>query len=227
MLKRIEDNDGWRWYTHGNQLRPDDMFAGVTGILQVAVPEKLKNYFVNNSATKQEKTLQTTGDIGTAIHDLIERDLKGEEITPPKELEKPFSRWQELKKEHNIKAKSLETMVCSQKYGFAGTFDGFGEYDGRPMMWDIKTGYVGVKAGWQMAAYRLAALEMNLIPPETGMVVFNIKRDGSVAKPLVYEHIDWALKSFVCTYEIWKSFNFYKLDRLKWPYLKDNSLKVL
>lgn len=228
ILTRITDSEGWRWYSHGDELRSDDMYAGVTGILEVAVDQKLKSYFVKNSANKQEKRLTETGDIGTAIHDLIERDLKGETVAISNPaLREPFNRWLECKDKHKIKAYKTETMVLSKKYGFAGTFDIYGEIDGKPAIMDVKTGFVGVKAGWQIAAYRLAALEMGLVDPECGMAALSIKRDGSLGTPFIYEHIDWCTKSFLSCFEVFKALYFTKLNKLEWPWLKISSLAAL
>lgn len=227
-LTRISDSDGWRWYSHGDELTSSDMYAGVTGILECAVDQKLKTYFVKNSANKQTKRLIETGDIGTEIHNLIEQDLNGHTvaITNP-ETKEPFERWLECKAKHKIKAYRTETMVLSRKYGFAGTFDIYGEIDGKPSVMDIKTGWLGVKAGWQIAAYRLAALEMGLVDTDCGMAAINIKRDGSVGQPFVYEHIDWCTKSFLSCFEVWKALYFGKLNKLEWPWLKVSSLAAL
>jgi len=227
VLSRVKDDDEFRWYSTSGRLEPQNMYAGVTGILEVAVPQKLKKYFVNNSKGKQEKVLEQTGDIGTAIHKLVEDDLNGLQVTVSSELEPAFNQWLILKKKHDIKVIKTEQMVLSEKYGFAGTLDNLIEFEGQPMVGDIKTGFFGVKAGWQIAAYRLAALEMGLITPDFGMVGISIHREGKPGVAFKYEHINWCLKSFVSCFEVWKSLNFTKLNKINWPWLKVSSLGAL
>jgi len=227
VLRRVEDVDGWRWYSHGDILRAEDMYAGVTGILDIAVPASLKKYFVDNSKNKQEKRLTETGNIGSDIHTCVEIDLSGgkPDLT---ELTKPaFDQWLILKDKHKIKAFSTETMVYSPKYGFAGTYDIYGEFEGKPCVMDIKTGFFSVKAGWQMAAYRHAAIELGLIPKDAGMVGIQVHRDGRIGQPFIFQHLDWCLKSFVSCFEVWKALYFTKLNKIEWPWLKVSSLDAL
>lgn len=217
IASRDTVEDGERVYRVKNK---ETYFPSVTSILDVATPKSLKTWMKNKSAAFQEKTLERTANIGTKIHEAIELDLKGlvPEITP--DIEPAFNEWIKLKLLHDIKAEFTEIPVYSLKYGYAGTIDILGTYDSQPCIMDIKTGFVGVKAGWQMAAYLLACLELQMVKPQgLGMVAISVHRDGKVGQPFKYQHIDWCLDSFAAAFKIYKSFNFTQLHKDNWEYL--------
>lgn len=216
--QREEDGDGWRWYNAGGQR-----YISVTQVLDVAVHQKLKNWFVNNTKEKIENKLQVTADIGSRIHKAIENDLNNvsQEITD--DIAAPFDKWLTLKHAHKIKAESTEKVVYSKHFGFAGTADIVGWFDDKRCVMDVKTGFYNIKAGWQMAAYR-EALNENEEWVE-GMVGLSIKRDGSIAEPFVYSHYNFCLERFFSCLEVFKGLYFAKLQKLEWPWLHSNSLK--
>lgn len=220
-IKRIEDENGWRWYCQeGQEGSPANWYASVTNILSVAVPEQLKKYFQDNSKAKQEKVLTQTAEIGSLIHSMIERDLKDQAVAITAETEKPFHNWLELKEKHRIRAKHTELFIHSDRHGFAGTADIVGEFDGKECVMDIKTGFFSVKAGWQLGAYRMALQEMNIVNPECGMVGIQIHRDGSTGKPFVYEHYQFCEKTFLACLQVFRGLYFTKLNKMGWKYLK-------
>lgn len=224
-LKRIEDEDGWRWYVKDGDA-VNHQYISVTEVLSCLVPQKLKNFFINNSKSNVTKIQESTADLGTRIHSIIEADLTGQNIMLEDDTKEPFERWLELKEKHSIQAIETELSVYSDKLGIAGTLDIYGLFEGRPAIMDIKTGYYDVKAGFQMAAYKQAFEEMN---GENGnsIVGLSVKRDGSQAKAYVYEHENWCLKSFIACLEAFKALYFYKLDKMKWPWLHKNSMEIL
>ncbi len=226
MIRRIEDSDGWRFYTEDDAI-DGRKYISVTKILDCAVPEKLQQYMKKNSANAQAKRMTETADIGTAIHALVENDLKGIEQEIPTHLASPFRLWQETRKKHNIKPMHTEIMCVSRKYGFAGTCDMVAEIDGVKCVADLKTGFFSTKAGFQISAYRMALIEMGIIDDSYGMAGIQIKRDGSGATVFKYEHLDWCLKAFVSCFEVWKSLYFTKLNKMEWPFLHVNSLEAL
>lgn len=220
---REQDIDKFRWYNRDGQK-----YISVTAVLDVAQHYKLTNWFKNNSKNKIAKTKDSTATTGKELHALIEKDLNGEDLVIPEAYEKPFENWQKLKSEKSIKAKATELMVVSKKYGFAGQLDSLieGKFKKPLNIADLKTGRFGIKTGWQMAAYRQAAIEDLEIPPDTlGMVGINVHRDGQTANIFEYEHIFPCFEAFLSCLEIFKMLYFNKLNKMKWPYLKDNGLK--
>lgn len=221
-MRRI-DTDLGRFYKDddGNQ------YVGVTTVLEVAVSKTLKKYFTNNSAASQEKRLKETGATGTRLHEIMQADLMGEVVAGLNEAElKCFEQWLKLKKEEGIVAATsdIEVQVVSKLFGFAGTIDMIGMHKGRRCIMDIKTGSYSVKAGWQMAMYRLAFKEQygELLP----VVGLSIHRDGKPAKSFEYQHYEFTERMGLCCLEIFKGLYFTKLKEMGWDYLTENSLKV-
>ncbi len=223
MLKRITDPDGWRFYVE-DESKPEDWLISVTRVLEVYTPQRLKQYFINNSKAKQEKVLKETADIGTKIHADIEAKHKNE-TTDNTGIDQTIENWLALKQKHNIKAVHSELYLGSQAMGVAGTVDLIMEFDGKLAVADIKTGFFGKKAGMQMACYRAIAIENGLCDESVGMVGISVHRDGRVAEPFVYEHFGWCFKGFLACLELFKDENFAKLTKQNWKWLHDNSFK--
>ena len=216
-LSRFDTPVG-RVYTESyDAFKQGDFYVSVTTILEVAVPKKLTDYMKKNSAASQEKRLQETADIGSRIHKLIELDLKGEEVIPDPDCAAAFDKWSTLRHEHNIEATETEQLVYSE-LGYAGTADIIGTFDDKPALMDIKTGWYGVKAGWQMAAYREAWMSLKNIE-ELGLVGIQIKRDGSTGKPFVYEHYDFCFNRFLDCLGIFKGLYYNQLAKMNWKFL--------
>lgn len=221
MLNRIKDDKDDRWYCKEGTIGPDD-YIGVTSVLDIAVPKQLKKYFVNNSAAKQTKRLQETGDLGTAIHNEIEANLNDTTIAEPRlDCIPAMKAWKTWRASNEIKTIQTETIVWSDKLGYAGTFDFIANINGVKYLGDIKTGFFSVKAGWQMMAYKLAAIEMGILEPETKLVGVQVPRDGTEVKTYFYEHEDWLKDSWLSCFQLWKALNFTNLNKSNWKYLKN------
>lgn len=227
-LKRREDTDGWRWYTDTDKT--SEWFISCTKCLDSWVPDRVKKYMKKNSEAKQNKVLQQTADIGTAIHAAIEADLKGNEPILKSfdesgewNIEKPFANWLKMKKDYSITATHSEMTLYSEKMGVAGTADLIGTFSGKPALLDIKTGFYGIKAGPQMVAYLTMAKDLGIVGPDCGLVGLHIHRDGEVSKPVVYEHYDWVFKTFTSALELFKADHFYKLKDMDWKWLYANA----
>lgn len=228
-IQRLEDEDGIRWYEDINTGRK---YISVTHVLSYAMHPKLKNWFVNNSKNKINKTLEVASNLGTILHSIVENDLSNKATVIDKlkypdlsdeqvfQLKQAFDNWISTKEEHSIEAKYTELMICSDEFGFAGSMDIFGTFDEKPAIMDLKTGRYDMKAGWQMAAYRRAAIEAGLAEEELGMVGIQVKRDGSEANTFIYSHYDFCFNKFLACMELFKAFNFYKLEKMGWPWLK-------
>lgn len=220
-LVRLEDGDGWRWYTDEEGQK----YISVTQVLDVAMHFRLKKWLANTSVKKAKETKYKTANLGTRFHNMVERDLTGQHVVCPAELKMPYENWQKLKSEKNIKAFKTEQMVNSTVYGYAGSLDIFGTFEDRACIMDIKTGRYDVKAGWQLAAYRQAFLEgSGYKKEELGMVGLQVHREGKDVNTFVYEHIDFCFERFLCCLEIFKGLYFYKLNKMKWPWLQHRSL---
>lgn len=171
-IERGEDERGWRWYeVDGVKL------ISVTQVLDVIQHFQLSNWFKNNSANKIQKVKDATASFGSSMHKIVEMDLQNDQHGTEKkitidnpELAKGYENWTKLKNDNHIQSTHTETMVYSLKYGFAGQLDSIGTFKFKNppnahrthAVQDLKTGRFSIKTGWQIAAYRRAAIEMGI-----------------------------------------------------------------
>lgn len=221
-FERVQDENGKRWYKCGEQMYPS-----VTTVLDCINHIKLQNYFKNNSKAKIEKVRAETADFGSKLHHLIEMDLKGTQVKIDHDgLRKCFENWTTVKKEKSISATHTELVVVSHKYGFAGSADIIGSYNGKTCVMDLKTGWYGVKAGYQMAAYRQAAIEMGIVDKSCGLAGIQIHRDGSKVATFEYEHIDFCFRRFLYALECFKGLYFNEISKMNAAWLKTDAVET-
>lgn len=218
---RITDADDWRFYACAEDLQnPSRWMPGYTTITDIVVPKFLKNYFIRTDPEKQAQRKRETADMGNLLHDLIEKDLTTglADLDIPDEAKPALESWGKLKADFGITAQRTELAVWSDRWGYAGTLDIVGSFDGSPAIMDIKTGRYSRTAGWQMAAYKHAYEEQT---GERGLklVGLSIPRDGKPAKPFVYEHEDWCWDCFCGAYMAWKGMYYGKLESMEWHWL--------
>jgi len=98
-------------------------------------------------------------EVGTAVHDLVHRDLVGEDIQP-NGVEVPYIRAWRRAKEYlggSSRAMLSEAMLVNLDMGFGGTLDLGWELDGVPTLLDIKTGHrVYDEVAVQLSGYDMA-----------------------------------------------------------------------
>lgn len=236
QIDRSEDTRGWRWYeVDGVKL------ISVTQVLDVIQHYQLTNWFKNNSSNKIQKTKDSTADFGHVLHKAVEIDLQNDQHQTQKKiiLDNPiqaqgFENWQKLKTDCQIVSTHTETMVYSLKYGFAGQLDLIGTFKFKKpsnlhrthAVQDLKTGRFSIKTGWQIAAYRRAAIEMGLANEDIGMVGIGVHRDGSPGQAFEYEHIDFCERQFLYALQNFKGLYFNELAKMNWPYLKQDAVEM-
>lgn len=97
-----------------------------------------------------DKVLTEAGQLGTSVHNIIERTLLGETITynPTIDIE-VWERylswcifWREFNKTHKVEYDEayMETIIWNLKYRVAGTYDLMPSVDGMYEIWDWKSG---------------------------------------------------------------------------------------
>jgi hypothetical protein len=138
-----------------------------------------------------EKVLKRAGNIGTAVHKMVEWTLKKEMgVAPGKQpiLEEPeaqaaFAEWVKWRDGVDLAPGYLEMKVYSLRHGYAGTLDLFGYVDGHLAVVDWKTGKgIYPEALLQNAAYREALVELGHDVPELGVIVCLPKEKGDTMK---------------------------------------------
>jgi hypothetical protein len=127
-----------------------------------------------------------------------------------------FSRWQKLRLEHHIEGEQFELAVVNKKHGYAGTADIIGRMNGKPTLFDLKSGHYSTKIGWQLAAYREAYKEMT--GEELGMVWLSVPWNKEM-KLFSYEHLDWCFDRFLDSLGVWKGLYYGQLDKMGWRFL--------
>lgn len=221
-LIREEDQDGWRWYVTGLGTA-QKRYISVTKVLDHIVHERLKKAFINTSKATMEKRRDLTAEQGNKIHHYIQEDLQGRKPVIEPDLQGVFDNWLKLKEEnpllHSMQEVQVEKYVFSP-LGFAGAVDIVALINGHRWIFDIKTGFYSVTAGWQMAAYKLALDQAGL--PVEGMGGISVNRDAN-KKPqfFKYEHMDFCLQRFLSAYETFKGLYYTKLDKIGFEHLHD------
>ena len=215
-LLRFKDTNGWRWNALPKDLdHPERWMASVTNILSVVTHERLVQYMVNTPGKKQKAVLEKTAKIGTEIHEKVQKDLMGTQVTGLPDA------WKDIQNQYGISAIAVEVPVYSWDYGYAGTIDVIGQLGSEPFIFDFKTGKTyGIKTGWQLAAYRNAYLEKTG-EYDIGMAGVHLPREGAEGKLFRYEHIDFCWISFLATFHIWKALYYRRLESMGWKWLNE------
>ena len=138
------------------------------------------------------------GDIGTAVHDMIEMYVKAQingnrfqAKHQDERVQKMFDKFVEWEKEENIKFLLSEQKLYSEKHWFAGTVDLIFEKDGKRFIGDIKTAKDIYQTNYiQMGGYDIMLEELGKLKDCAGYCVINIpkqfKKDGSAKIKVKY-----------------------------------------
>jgi hypothetical protein len=123
------------------------------------------------------------GDSGSAIHDLIEKYLRGEAYDLPTDetVQRGFNAFQAWLEQTDVKILEVERLVYSEKYFYCGKTDFVGRRNGRLLIGDFKTGNsAGYEKEWyQLAAYAVAIEEETGDKIEDGLIVHIDKKTGN------------------------------------------------
>ena len=140
---------------------------------------------------KVETILKRRCDLGTTVHNLFERTLKGEAFnlgTYEKEIQEDLELFDEFRINCCIKAGALEQRLWSNKYEYAGTADAIADYktnkkylirghksrfdNGAHVIIDWKTSADLYNSYWlQISAYIVAFEELTKIKLDGGVLV--------------------------------------------------------
>jgi hypothetical protein len=216
LIKHDDTDSGWRWYVH-----PDtgDRYISVTTALEIIVEKGLIKWFKSTSQAAQKKKLKTALNHGSKVHQIVENDSKGikQDIDP--EHLKHLEAWHELKEKHSIKVEKAELPVHSDEFGYAGTLDMLGEYEGKRVVMDLKTGRgYSIGTGHQLAAYKYA---YELMSGETGlgMVGIHIPSDGRPPKTYKYKNYDYCFRCFIAALQSFEGRYWKQLKDGGWPWV--------
>jgi CRISPR/Cas system-associated exonuclease Cas4 (RecB family) len=115
-------------------------------------------------ATKEHrKAKEEAADIGTQIHEWIEKWIKGEkpEIPEDEKIGNVINAFLQFQKEYKVKWLETEKIVYSQKYNFAGILDAVGIINKKLVIFDFKSSNgIYSEYAFQTAGYQIAYEEM-------------------------------------------------------------------
>lgn len=202
MVSKLVGKDAW--------TKPEGVI-GVTSVLQTIskpalmawpvneskkflmahIGKKLTKELVEEASTAYRKKSQHGKDAGTIIHELVEKSLKGEEITIPDDPEiksgmKAFELWRE---DFAPEPLYVEQKFYSKDYNYAGTCDLIANIGGKLTVVDFKTAnssYYQPDGIYnenfaQAGGYMVGLEEMLGLEFEEAMIV-NLPKDGSEYK---------------------------------------------
>ncbi len=169
-----------------------------------------------NAKTNHLIVLDEAASIGSEIHALIEKNIKGQwfdyrTIQRP-EVKKAFFGYLDWKKAHRVRFVTTEKTVVSKIHGFAGTLDTVLEFEGHLYVTDWKSSNsIYDTFGLQLSAYREALREMGLKTDGQIIVRLDKATGKSETKEFTQSH-EKNLDAFLKLVDFWYSF---KSRRLK------------
>lgn len=187
-----------------DHLRSSGTSEDVTGPgFEGVLTERLNGY-------AHRKIFKEAGNIGTAIHNLIEWHLRDQQGEQPKMLdgsENCIRLWNQWRLNREIGAQYMEFQVFSPKHDYAGTLDFYGEIDGVVEIADWKTSRgIYPEAILQVVSYWTALMEMrpDLPPPEQGRIVCFPKEGDKVEEVIIKaEDRESIFQAFLAALHLW------------------------
>jgi hypothetical protein len=146
------------------------------------IDELTKKKLVDGAKTAHRTLKEDAGNIGTMLHELIEKFIKGEKYQEPVNdmLKKSFEQFKSWVKDNEVEFKSSERKVVSLKYGFCGTLDATAVIKGKNVIVDIKTSSGIWDEYWlQTAAYKEALQEEFPDLPVDHTIIIRCGKDGA------------------------------------------------
>lgn len=134
----------------------------LNGRLVPSVTEALRLITADEYAGVDADVMAKAAAIGTAVHGIIERDIRGEFDIEACDVDllPYFDQWRQFLQTSGFEPRLSEARVYSERYGYAGTLDLFGRLNRRWALIDAKrTAKVPRTAGPQTAAYEMALRE--------------------------------------------------------------------
>lgn len=187
-ITQKKDENNFRWYS------VDGIdYISVTTALDVIIDQKGKDFLLNVSRAKYEDIMAHTSEIGTKIHDAVEYVYKNNvevfetDENVSKDALPALNLYREFVETKGIKHLEFEIPVYSQTYGYAGKLDSIIEIQGKKYICDLKTGMFNFKHGFQVQAYRRAAIEMGIVDDSVGACIIYAHRSGE-QKVAFYSH---------------------------------------
>jgi len=140
---------------------------------------------IDNAGKLYRQARDTAGDIGTAVHSLIEQYVKASIAKSKSKIKVPdnekvlngFIAFKNWVAENKVEFEASEKIVYSKNYDYVGTLDCRARINGKLTLVDFKTGnYLSKTTPWQVSAYLHADQEESGRKYEDRMIL-HIKKD--------------------------------------------------
>lgn len=190
-----------RLYSYEGQLG-----CSVSTACDLIVPLGLQNYYKKGEYKKLEERKESTANIGSNGHALIEKQSEGKEVVPPEELKEWFGEWEKTQVQYSVGESELhEVKVFSKLFAYGGQLDDLRIFNGKRCLIDYKTGRYSHINLWKLEAYRQAYIEMTG-DREVGAVVLHLPRPDLMARGQKVAHYtierhETCFLSFLCAYQ--------------------------
>lgn len=222
--------NGWRIYCHdAKSLEEGYFYFSVTAILEVIEHKKLSEWKIKNSKNAVAKRKKESANLGSRIHSVVEQSLNNQQLKEEdQDLKEFYDRFKGFQEKNQIKTHATEEVVFSERYGYAGQFDGLIDWKGHKCVSDLKTGRsYPIKTGWQLAAYKYAYEEMTG-ESGIGMVGFHQPQDqpNKDPVPFQYRHYESCYLAFLSALNCFRMLYFNELKKLGWKYVLKNPLEA-
>jgi len=154
-------------------LAKTGMFPEQSAFLTICEAAETTHNFIRDDA----------GTAGSAVHDLIERHLRGEAYALPTDenVRNGYNAFLSWFHQTDIEILETERLIYSEEYFYCGKTDLVGRRNGKLLVCDFKTGNTaGYESEWyQLAGYAVAIEEETGDKIESGLLVHLDKKTGS------------------------------------------------
>lgn len=198
-------------------------YPRVTQILNIIAKPGITSWAARVGRKKVEAVIARRCELGTTVHNLIERTLKKQSFnlgTYEKEIQTDMTLFDEFKINTCLEPEGLEQNLWSNKHGYAGTADYIGQYKSflkymvrghkakftkeARVLGDWKTSADIYKGYWlQMAAYIVAFEELTGERLE-GAFIVQFRNDKIRVKEKTYAELMEEFKVFLHAFAVYK-----------------------
>jgi len=191
-------------------------YARVTQVLNIIAKPGITSWAARVGRKKVEAIIKRRCDLGTIVHNLFERTLKGESFNLgnyEKEIQDDLNLFDEFKINTCLEPEALEQNIWSNKHGYAGTADYIGQYKSfakylvrghkskfikeSRVIGDWKTSADIYPQYWlQMAAYIMAFEELTGVKLE-GAFIAQFRNGKIRVKEMTYDELVLEFKGYL------------------------------
>ena len=198
---------------------PDGSYPSITTVIKILSEDSIAAWRKRVGEDVANKISYRASNRGTAVHNIIERYLKNEDLnlsTFPPHIVQSLKNLKPILDKRLSVIYALEAPLYSKHLGVAGRVDCVGVFDGVPSIIDFKTSAKKKKKEWienyfiQESGYAIMWEERTGMPVPNLVTVMDVDNDD----PLVFvEHRDNWTKKLLRTIELYKQRKFWDLTQ--------------